>query len=223
MDALRKLGSLGRRRDEVDTASSPLKNEASAAEIPRDPVQISGKDEASPSGLTPIRVRVPEDVRSESEVKRDGDEESVGSGESFDSALERMEASSITSFEPPSPMESIDGRFQFEDGVREDLAESGLDGNFSYDDDDDDEEEEEDGSEEGESTSSSIINSEYSSSASNTEDEMDISGYGASSARTMLVSNDASKSDEEAIDGKLYKSFTCVLMLNFFVVRIVSV
>nr|AAS47583.1 chloroplast Toc125 [Physcomitrium patens] len=205
MDALRKLGSLGRRRDEVDTASSPLKNEASAAEIPRDPVQISGKDEASPSGLTPIRVRVPEDVRSESEVKRDGDEESVGSGESFDSALERMEASSITSFEPPSPMESIDGRFQFEDGVREDLAESGLDGNFSYDDDDDDEEEEEDGSEEGESTSSSIINSEYSSSASNTEDEMDISGYGASSARTMLVSNDASKSDEEAIDEPKYK------------------
>lgn len=141
MDALRKLSSLGRNRGE---SSSP-KVEKSSVEAEKSSREED--DEPKTPALTPIRVRT-----------RDDEEESVGSADSFDSALERMAASSITSFEPPSPVGSVG--HHFERGSVEGLPQKGN----SYDDSYDDEE-----SEEEETTSGT--RSEYSSSDSNTEDE----------------------------------------------------
>ncbi|XP_024389086.1 translocase of chloroplast 126, chloroplastic-like isoform X2 [Physcomitrium patens] len=204
MDALRKLSSLGRNQDKIlDTASSSSYTEASVAEIPKASVETGGKDEASPSGLAPIKVRVSNDVGAEIEEKRGGDEESVGSGESFDSALERLAASSVTSFEPPSPVGSVGEQSQFAGGVSEDLEERGQEEYLYYDDYGDDGEVEKDGSEkDSTSSSSSSSSSECSSSASNTEDEMDISEYGASSERAMPLANPSGVTDEEEEDGK---------------------
>ena len=198
MDALRKLSSLG--RNKADKASSSPKADSAAAESSEAPVEVGGK-EASHSGLTPIRVRVSDDREDVGEEREPGDGESVGSADSFDSALERMDASSITSFEPPSPVDSLGARSQFEDGSLEGLPERGQEGNSydEYDDDDDDDDEEEEEDDETEESGSGGRSEEYSSSASNTEDDLDTSEYGASSLQAMPVEN-LSREDDDGKD-----------------------
>lgn len=188
MDALRKLSSLGRNQDRnADTASSSSKAESSAADSSKILVTVGG-DEASHSGLTPIRVRVSDDREDLGEEKETDGEESVGSADSFGSALERMTASSITSFEPPSPVDSLVARSQFEGGILEGLTARGQERNLynEYDDDDDDDDENDEAEEEFSGRGGSL---EYSSSASNTEDALDASEYGASSLRAIPVAN----------------------------------
>ncbi|KAG0622832.1 hypothetical protein M758_3G127000 [Ceratodon purpureus] len=216
MDALRKLSSLGRNRDQkADTASSSPKIDSPAVESSKIPVEVGG-NEASHSGLTPIRVRVSDEREGLGEEKEGDDAESVGSADSFDSALERMAASSITSFEPPSPVDSLGGQSQFEGGTLEGLTERGQEGNLynEYDDDDDDDDEDDDEGEEDDESeeSGSDGSSEYSSSASNTEDDLDTTDYEASSLRAMpgaslLREEDDGVQDEAGVEEKFEEAY----------------
>lgn len=79
--------------------SSLLYIEVLVVEIFKVLVEIGGKDEVLFLGFVFIKVCVLNDVGVEIEEKWGGDEESVGSGESFDSVLERLVVFLVISFE----------------------------------------------------------------------------------------------------------------------------